>query len=558
MINKKIGLLAIAGLSLVGCKSVQNREVPVGIDNIVNIGAKKAVLSENEMNNWMHLDLAKDTIPGLSTEKAYKFLEGKKSINTIVAVLDSGLDIEHEDLMSITWVNEDEIAGNNIDDDKNGYIDDINGWNFLGGEGVDAPEQLEMTRIVAKYQSQFEGKTKEEVSEEDKENYDLYTELAGKIKERVEKAGFQSEFYTKMKQTFINSNDSIVKLLGKDKYSVEDLNAIDDTTLSDFMKEAKGKMMYVASNPEGLPAMLEQLDGAIEHYTNQKDSPNYDVNFKGRMTSDDVTNIDDKDYGNRFVIGSKEDESHGTHVAGIIAAVRGNDKGMNGVADNVSIMALRAVPDGDERDKDIALGIRYAVNNGAKVINMSFGKGYSPEQIWVTEAIKYAAAHDVLLVNAAGNDAADIDVTNSFPTDASKDFIEFSDNVLTIGALSFSNDDKLLASFSNYGKHNVDVFAPGHQIYSTIPNNEYKQMSGTSMAAPSVAGVAALIRSYYPKLSASQVKHIIMNSGTKMNIEILKPGSTEKVLLSDISVTGRIVNAYNAVVMADKIVNGKK
>ena len=282
------------------------------------------------------------------------------------------------------------------------------------------------------------------------------------------------------------------------------------------------------------------------------------------ILGDDPNIMDDKPYGDSKTGHSIKDESHGTHVSGIIAASRDNKIGINGIANNVKIMAVRAVPDGDEYDKDVALGLRYAVDNGAKIINTSFGKGFSPKKEWVFEAIQYAASKDVLIVNAAGNDGNNIDFEKVFPIDSRDLKTEISDNFLTVGAMSANYDENLPASFSNYGKINVDVFAPGVQIYSTTPENEYAKFSGTSMAAPSAAGVAALIRSYYPKLSASQVKHILMNSGTLINFEVIKPGSRswekpngEKVPFSDLSVSGRIVNAYNALKMADYMINSR-
>ena len=282
------------------------------------------------------------------------------------------------------------------------------------------------------------------------------------------------------------------------------------------------------------------------------------------VLKNDENSMDVKIYGDNKTGHSVKDEAHGSHVSGIVAASRNNGVGMNGVATNVKIMSVRVVPDGDEYDKDVALGIRYAVDNGAKVINMSFGKSYSPKAQWVYDAIKYAAEKDVLIVHAAGNDAKDIDTKANYPSDAPDKINEISDNYITIGAISSNYNEKLLGSFTNYGKVNVDVFAPGVQIYSTTPENEYQYFNGTSMASPGVAGVAALIRSYYPKLTASQVKRILMNSGTKLDLEVIKPGSLSrenpegiKVPFSDLSVTGRIVNAQNALKMADAIVNGK-
>ena len=283
-----------------------------------------------------------------------------------------------------------------------------------------------------------------------------------------------------------------------------------------------------------------------------------------KALGDNAQDFSSKFYGDNKTGHTTKEEAHGTHVSGIIGAVRNNGKGINGVTNNVKIMAVRTVPDGDEYDKDVALAIRYAVDNGAKVINTSFGKSYSPNKEWVYEAIKYAAEKDVLIVNAAGNDAKNIDIKRTYPNDSKDLKTEFVDNVITIGAMSFNYNENLPADFTNYGKINVDIFAPGVQIYSTVPENEYEYFDGTSMAAPSTAGVAALIRSYYPKLTAKQVKHIIMNSGTKIDLDVIKPGSFsqdnpngEKVPFSDLSVTGRIVNAYNALKMANRMVNGK-
>ncbi len=230
---------------------------------------------------------------------------------------------------------------------------------------------------------------------------------------------------------------------------------------------------------------------------------------------------------------------------------------MQGVANNAKLMSVRAVPDGDERDKDVALAIRYAVDNGAKVINMSFGKSFSPNKEWVFDAIKYAEKKDVLLVHAAGNESKDIDTGENWPNDAEDKVTEFADNMITVGAMSAKYNEHLPATFSNYGKKNVDIFAPGVQIYSTTPKNNYARFNGTSMASPEVAGVATLIRSYYPQLSASQVKHILMNSGTPITFKVNIPGKKEKTTLSELSISGRVLNAYNAVVLADKMVNGK-
>jgi subtilisin family serine protease len=299
--------------------------------------------------------------------------------------------------------------------------------------------------------------------------------------------------------------------------------------------------------------------GELKAYKDQVyDMLNYNLNkdFDGRkVLGDNAEDLSTKFYGNNIVYGpDKEQALHGTHVAGIIAQTRNNKLGGDGIANNVEIMAVRAVPNGDEYDKDIAMSIRYAVDNGAKVINGSFGKSFSPHKEWVYDAIKYAEKKDVLIVHAAGNDAKDIDVENNFPNDSDDKKNEFADNVITVGALNYEYGEKVIAPFSNYGKLNVDVYAPGMKIYATTPNNTYKYEQGTSMASPNVAGVAALIRSYFPNLTAKQVKHILMNSGTDIDMKVEVGGSADnKKVMTDICTSGKIVNAYNAFKMAEKM-----
>lgn len=536
----------LATVTLVSCGSIKNLEVPT-MDTTVNIEPKKGAINEEQFNQWAHADLVSDTIPGISLDKAYKFLEGKTGVPVVVAVIDSGIDIEHEDLKDEVWTNPKEIAGNKIDDDKNGYVDDIHGWNFLGGNGVAAPEQLEITRIVAKLNPRFKGKTIDDIDDDEKVEFEKYQKYL-----KAYEASSSKHFKTMNRLVQIGENfAAIKKFLGKDNFTIEDLQAI---------KTEDQKLQAQIGDILGLMSRGLDEKAYLEYYETQKKNKNYDFNFDGRaIVGDNPTDINDTNYGNPYVIGSVEDESHGTHVSGIILATRNNGIGMNGVATNVKLMSVRAVPDGDERDKDVALAIRYAVDNGAKVINMSFGKSFSPYRNWVFDAIKYAEKHDVLLVHAAGNDNKDIDVKDNWPNDSSDKINEFADNVLTVGAMSINYNEKLPATFSNYGQKNVDIFAPGVQIYSTIPQNNYAKYSGTSMASPETAGVAALIRSYYPQLSASQVKHIIMNSGTKLNMKVFKPTSRgqepELVDFSTLSVTGRIVNAYNALVLADRMVN---
>jgi len=526
------------------CKSISKIPVPKPSSYSVTATAKKAPLTEEESKSWGHSDLVTDSIPGMSLDKAYNFLQGKKGVEVVVGVVDSGTDLLHEDLKDVAWVNQKEIPSNGVDDDKNGYVDDINGWNFLG---TIYKEHLEYQRIVKDPSIADEASVKEATK-----FYD----------EKVAAAKANEKRYGQMLKMVSNADDALSKHFNKSDYSKDEVSntVTEDTALKQSIEVAKQMYGFGLSS---LSQAKQELSKLVENASSMLSGEDLKKEYRS-VLGDNPNTMDNISYGDAATGHSTKDEAHGTHVSGIIGASRNNNIGMNGVATNVKIMAVRAVPDGDEYDKDFALGLRYAVDNGAKVINTSFGKGFSPKKEWVYEAILYAASKDVLIVNAAGNDGKDLDVEKTYPNDSRDLVTEISDNVLTVGAMSANYDENLPASFSNYGKINVDVFAPGVQIYSTIPDGEYAKFSGTSMAAPSTAGVAALLRSYYPKLSASQVKHILMNSGTMIDLDVIKPGSRsrenpkgEKVSFSELSVSGRVVNAYNALKMADYMVNGK-
>jgi subtilisin family serine protease len=533
-------------------KSAEKKnEIPTKTNGIV---PKKGSLTEAQIQTWPHMDIFTDSIPGMSIQKAYDFIAGKKGETVIVAIIDSGIDIEHEDLKDVVWVNTKEIPNNGIDDDKNGYVDDINGWNFLGSKKGNAyPEQLEMTRIVKKLSPKYEGKLITDIQEKELEEFNLYTKLNKEIANRKATAYENKTHYESYKTSLEDAHKNISEILKKDVYTLEELDSLG--AVHETLQPQIFNLMRIIDGEGSVDNALKYLEEGIVHFTEQYSSPNYDINFNGRaIVGDNPDDIKDRNYGNPDVIGFKDKEDHGSHVTGIAAAVRNNGIGMNGVTNNVKIMAIRAVPDGDEYDKDIALAIRYAVDNGAKVVNMSFGKSYSSQKKWVFDAIKYAASKDVLLVHAAGNDAKSIDKEDNFPNDSEDKITEFADNVITVGASTKEFNENLVARFSNYGKKNVDVFAPGLEIYSTFPNNTYEISQGTSMASPQVAGVAALVRSYYPNLSAKQVKQLLMESGIEASFNVILPGSrTEKVPFSSLSVSGKIVNAYNAMLMAQQL-----
>ncbi len=519
--------------------------------------------SQETPKGWHLLDPVEDHYYGISLEKAYHFLKehNKQSKTIIVAVLDSGVDTTHEDLKEILWRNPKEIPGNGIDDDGNGYIDDINGWNFLGGKDGQNIKKCsdERTRIYHRYKSDFLGKEIDttKLSDEAKYHYTVWKKAAAELNFSTEE---QTELmYVEMTAKAIKRHDKILrKELEQEEYTVETLEKFEPN--SKVGKEAKLgyltclKILGIErdeTNVSTIEQLDEYIDGKKIAFESKEQAPE---DYRAEIVKDNYMDITDNHYGNNDVMGPNP--MHGTHVTGIIAAKRDNGIGMNGVADNVRIMMVRVVPDGDEYDKDVALGIRYAVDNGAKVINMSFGKSFSPEKAWVDSAIRYAASKDVLIIHAAGNDGADNDVKENYPSPYTQKTNISVENFLTIGANSDPTiSGSIAADFSNYGQNNVDVFAPGVKIYSTLPNkNKYGNLKGTSMSAPIVTGLAALIRSYYPELTAVQVKHIIENTVVKPDpsIENMKPGPQPTATkFATLSKTGGIVNAYYAISAAD-------
>ncbi|RFC53516.1 S8 family serine peptidase [Brumimicrobium aurantiacum] len=490
---------------------------------------------------------------GMSTDKAYKKLKKITPDTVVVAIIDSGIDIEHEDLQGKIWVNKDEIPGNGIDDDNNGYIDDVNGWNFLGnkeGENINTA-RLNVTRIYAELKPRFEGVDSADVKAEDSEDYALYLETKGEVEKNRERYKAIIEQTTQFKDQMLpNLPDMIKNMMDVEEYDEKSLKKWKaEGPQQEQMKQIGLSLLSGELNEEVLEEQIEQLQGMIDgHY-------NPDLNERA-LIGDDIYDITDTDYGNNDVEGP--DALHGTHVGGIVAATRGNDLGGDGVADNVLLMSLRAVPDGDEFDKDIALAIRYAVDNGAKVINGSFGKSYSSLPKAVYDAIIYAQENDVLFVHAAGNSAEDLAIYSNFPA-VKYDFQELPfTHLLTIGASTRNHEEKLAAGFSNYGKDQVDIFAPGYEIYNTFPDNEYEAINGTSMASPMVAGVAALLKGYFPSLSMEEVRQIILDSGDYFGDTYqYVPGTKELVKFDNLSRYGKVVNVKAAVLLAKERTESK-
>jgi cell wall-associated protease len=527
--------------------------VSTPISNIDNLPLKEVALSETQLKEWNSLDLLSDTIPGMSVNKAYsEIIRKRKGQTVIVGVIDSGVDIEHEDLKNIIWVNKNETPGNGIDDDKNGYIDDVHGWNFLGDITA---ENMEYVRYLLKLEPRFGGKAESSIGATDRADFAIYKKAKEEFEKDYQEANANKARYLEILSQVKPAHQAISKKLGKENYTKEDLANIKNPTPAE--QEQIAGLNQMLGFADSVPEVIDQLNDGVDYFSGRLDTHfNLEGNFRS-VLNDDPDDFSDNAYGNNDVDGpeeKKEGVRHGTHVAGIIAAERNNGIGLNGVANNVEIMVLRAVPDGDEYDKDIALAIRYAVDNGASVINTSFGKYFSPHPEWVWDAIKYASDKDVLIVNAAGNEGLDLDTTQVYPNDQEGASAEKGNTFITIGALNYKYGGELVANFSNYGTSNVDVFAPGVKIWSTTPLSTYDYLQGTSMAAPAVAGVAATIRSYYPNLSAKQVKEILMKSGLSSKANVVLGGEENNAAnFATISKSGNMVNMYNALIMADKM-----
>ncbi|MFZ4056841.1 MAG: S8 family serine peptidase [Ferruginibacter sp.] len=516
--------------------------------------------------DWHHLDKTASGYYGISLDKAYDFVKTKKikSKQVVVAVIDSGIDTLHEDLKSVLWTNPKEIPFNGIDDDKNGYVDDVHGWNFIGGrDGKNVKEDsYEAARVYHRFKSKYDGKTinADELTPADKAEYETWLKSKKKVMGDDGEKGVDVAVLQRFSSNLKKADSTLRKALGKDIYTGNEVKAL--VSDSADVKKAKNTILGIMGQNGGLDQtnkdFMEGLDAYVDGEIKKQDAKmNAPKPYRQEIVKDDETNINDRFYGNNDIMASTP--FHGTHCSGIIAAARNNDKGVNGVASNVRIMTLRAVPDGDEHDKDIANAIRYAVDNGAQIISMSFGKDFSPEKDWVDAAVQYAESKGVLLVHAAGNDAKNVDTEDNFPNAVYKSNKKKASNWITVGASGDPTNGGITASFSNYGKSEVDVFAPGVQIYSTIPGGDtYGNASGTSMACPVVAGTAAFLLENYPTLSARQLKMIIEKSATAPDVDVNKPGTEDKVKLKDISKTGGLLNAYEAIKLASTIKGERK
>ncbi len=477
--------------------------------------------TDKDLMTWYHKDFATSKVYGINTANAYKYLESKglKPRTVVVGVLDSGVQVDHPGLVKNVWSNPNEVPGNGKDDDGNGYIDDVHGWNFIGGKNGDIDiDNMEVTRVVAKYKPVFEGtdSAKNKANQAQmKDEFDMYMKAKDMFNKKSIEAIQSYKTYSMLNELIPN----MVKLLGGKPLTAETISAIKapkdqrDAIALDFLgqisqsPEFKGK-----SSAEFEKKITEEMKEAIDHFAPA--AKQYDLSYDPRkeIVGDNYDDYAEKNYGNNHYEGP--DAEHGTHVAGIIAGLPQGKEVQYGVASKVAkIMSVRTVPNGDERDKDVANAIRYAVDNGAKVLNMSFGKPVSPGKNVVWDAFKYAEDKGVLLVKAAGNENEDVAEHLAYPTNFKNvtDEKPFVSNVLVVGA-STNKNNALRADFSNYNKKMVNVFAPGEEIYSTVPKNEYRYLQGTSMASPVVAGAAAVLLAYMPDLKPYQIIEALVKS----------------------------------------------
>lgn len=504
-----------------------------------------------KVSNWQNEDPKVDKSWGISTERAYTdLLQNKKSQPVIVAVIDNGVDINHEDLKDRIWINTDEIPGNGIDDDNNGYIDDIHGWNFIGnsdGKNIDAAN-LEVTRLYRKYYSLYGETSMDSVRLINPGDYKVYKKVKNTYLKELTQLEQEKAFFDGVTSTYFRYDSLLANRLSNPNYTLNDLKKLKVEKKTEIDTARRYMILLVSNN------ITKSTINDANEYFNSRLNYHFNVDFNSRDIIGDDEWVWESAYGNNDVAGTNPD--HGTSVSGLIAANRNNNIGIKGVADNVKIMCIRTVPDGDEWDKDVANAIKYAIDNGASIINMSFGKAFSPQQEFIINVLKQSVDKDVLFVHAAGNDSENNDNVYNYPRKYDTDNNVITENWITVGASSIKKSKKdFVAGFSNYGKKTVDIFAPGENILSCTPNNGYDFAGGTSFAAPMVAGAAALIKSYYPNLTSAEIKQILLESSSTKNINVALPGTNGKniviVPFNTLSVTGGLLNVYKALELAE-------
>jgi cell wall-associated protease len=545
---KSILLIFVSLILSLGCKSINYT-----YRNSISNNKNDSLLINNKL--WHYLDYNKDSIPGTSIFLACQELtfKNRKNHKVIVAVLDSEMDIYHKDLKDFIWTNPNEIPNNGKDDDHNGYKDDVHGWNYWGNsDGVTSTyyTHFEYVRIFNKYDIFFKNKNINQIPIDSIDLYQIYNQSKNKLEDEYD---YQKNIYPiylkQLEESYIKQKDTIQKLYPEMDFNIPNLKSIQ--TENDFVKnKIKNLIYYLESDiEESLIDYKKTNENHFKYYLN----PDYrDRN----LIDDDTDNIFDINYGNNILFHDSISPKHATEVSSIICNLAHYFNNYE-----IKIMPIITIVNGDPHDKDIALAIRYAVDNGASIINMSFGKQMSLHNEWVMEAIKYAEENNVIIVKSAGNEGIDITNVDDYPNDVNSEFVEVFKNFITVGSSNKKISNGYISSYSNYSNSQVDLFAPGEDIYVSIPNNQYRFDKGTSLSAPIVTGIAALLKSYYPDLKAHEIKEILMESGTVIDLEVEikdEQGNPKKVPFSSLSKSGKIVNAYQALVLAQRYQKNKK
>jgi subtilisin family serine protease len=561
--------ILLVSLLFISCKTIA-----ISNTNTASLSNKSETL--NELQTWYRKDYTLNKIPGISLDKWYALNKKQPKIkNIVVAVIDTQIDLKHEDLQGQIWTNPNEIANNGIDDDNNGYVDDTNGWNFTGttNGGYVVWGNFEYVRLLRDWGLIFKDKMDNQINAQDLPKYKEYKRA---LKIYQDESSYYKNWLKSSKYSvalFPTVKDSLKHYFPREDYNYQQLDSLynlykindknfrqrredDDRDIGAMI----GFMKLRFDDGEQTIEKMKETEAQLDSIVNK----NVNVNFDERIAIGDNPTALEKGYGNNNVSitkpGYRSIQDHCTKVSGIIAANRENTIGIKGIVQQVKIMPLNISFSGDEHDKDIAMAVRYAVDNGAKVINMSFGKEFSLHKEWVFEAFKYAEEHNVLLIHCSGNNSFNADENPYYPSDVAYDGSkEVCGNFINVGSISSRLDSTFVSTFSNYGKQNVDLFAPGEEIYTTTSGNSYISDSGTSLAGPMVSGTAALIWSYYPKLTVQEVKQIILDSGTAYDIEVIVPGTKDKkVPFSELSKSGKVLNVYNAMQLAGKVSKRKR
>ena len=529
--------------------------------------------------DWYNCSFDKDGVYGAEVNKAYDFLKGKKiKKRPVVALIGSGMDIEHEDLKQAIWVNPKEKADGK-DNDKNGLVDDINGWNFLGGKDGQVMEATmregdrEFLRLKDKYADYiFDGKNYNKVIDgkltkvADPENIEEYNYYRNQVLPESPMAGTYSGWQlTYVLKAYADKFDQMMK----ERFPGKELTEADFSICYDpkaprdslsevsFMMCAMGFGVYKTDKWETVYAGIKsgaQIEQAKAEY--ERKVGQFGADGRKDIIGDNYLDINDNKYGNNVLLTA--DAAIGTMEAGIIVAKRENGLGGNGIMDQAEIMTLRVAANGEPYLKDIALAIRYAVDHQADIIMLPVQNTLYPEdqKKWISEALEYAESKGVFCVTPAWEGAQDLAVETYYPNR----WMTGKKELTNLMVVCSSDKNGNPSMNSNYGAKEVDLYAPGMEIYSTYTGDTYQSGTGLGLAAATTVGVAALIKAYYPHLTGTQIRNILLETVTSRKDAEVEKGiivdgkpTQDLFLFGDLCLSGGIINAYQAVVAADKI-----